>query len=215
MDQKLGREYVFVLGKISWDFRRISGSLWGFRVISSHRKNVVGFAGAERLDAPENIRSMLIQQYRESPSNCRILDCRSRGCDRPEEVVQMFMESEFCLQPLGDSPTRKSLFDSLVSGCIPEVFDPFTAYYQYPWHLPEDRGRYSVYVDQEEVRQGKANVVERLRKVLRQEKEDTRSHIMYELLPGLVYGDSDSQFNKFKDAFGIAVDNLLERVSKL
>ncbi|XP_007040203.2 PREDICTED: probable xyloglucan galactosyltransferase GT20 [Theobroma cacao] len=260
--QHSGRDHVFVLGKISWDFRRKSDASWGTRlleldpmqnsvkllierqpwhindigiphptyfhphldddiitwqlkIIRSNRKSLVSFAGAARPDSPENIRSILINQCNSDERKCRFLNCSSGGCDQPESVIELFMESEFCLQPPGDSPTRKSLFDSLVSGCIPVLFDPFTAYYQYPWHLPEDHSRYSVFIDQEEVRQMKVNVVERLTKVPVRERDDMRRYIVYELLPGLVYGDSNSQLEKFQDAFSMTMNNLLERVNRI
>ncbi|KAG5563199.1 hypothetical protein RHGRI_005830 [Rhododendron griersonianum] len=198
-----GKDHVFVLGKISWDFRRDPNSSWGtkfleldrfqnpikllierhpwhvndisiphpthfhphsdhdivalqLKLIRLDRKTLVSFAGAARPGAPENIRSKLIEQCNSvDTQKCRVLDCSSGGCDQPKTVIDLFMESEFCLQPPGDSPTRKSVFDSIISGCIPVLFDPFTAYYQYPWHLPEDRGKYSVFIDQEEVREMK------------------------------------------------------------
>lgn len=260
--RKSGKDHVFVLGKVSWDFRRKDG-LWGTRlleldqmqnpmkvlierqpwhpndigiphptyfhpqsdddiiawqtkIISSYRKHLVSFAGGARPEVPDNIRSILIKQCT-SPDhhNCQFLNCISGGCDNPEPVIQLFMESEFCLQPPGDSPTRKSLFDSLVSGCIPVLFDPFTAYYQYPWHLPEDHGRYSVFVDQKDVREMKINVVEKLMQIPLKDRDEMRRQIVYELLPGLVYGDPNSHLEKFQDAFSITMGHLLERVDRL
>ncbi|WCJ26267.1 Exostosin family protein [Euphorbia peplus] len=255
-----GKDHVFVLGKISWDFRRQIGSSWGTRflelkqmqnpikllierqpwevndigiphptyfhphsddeivswqlkIMRATRKSLVSFAGAARPDQPENIRSILIDQCTSDGEKCRFLDCSSGKCDQPETIIELFMESEFCLQPPGDSPTRKSVFDSLVSGCIPVLFDPFTAYYQYPWHLPDDHRKYSVFIDQEEVRKIKAKVIESLAKFSIKEREDMRRYIVYELLPGLIYGDSSSELQKFQDAFSITVNNLLERVN--
>lgn len=260
--QNSGKDHVFVLGKISWDFRRINDSSWGTRflqlekmqnpikllierqpwevndigiphptyfhphsdddivawqlkIIQATRKSLVSFAGAARPDQPESIRSILINQCTSAGDKCQFLNCRSGECDQPETITELFMESEFCLQPPGDSPTRKSVFDSLVSGCIPVIFDPFTAYYQYPWHLPEDHGKYSVFIDQEEVRKMKVNVVERLMNVSAKEREDMRRYIIYEMLPGLVYGDSSSQLHKFQDAFSITVNNLVNRLQLL
>lgn len=258
-----GKDHVFVLGKISWDFRRHDGSPWGTRfleldqmqnpikllierqpwhvndigiphptffhphsdddiiswqlkIISSNRRNLVSFAGAPRPDQPDNMRSILIDQCNSADNGvCHFLNCSSGVCDQPESVIELFMESDFCLQPPGDSPTRKSVFDSLVSGCIPVFFCPFTAYYQYPWHLSADHGKYSVFIDQEEVRQRKVNAVERLMKISPREREDMRSFIVYELLPGLLYGDSNSQLEKFQDAFSIAMNSLLERVNRM
>ncbi|XP_077242411.1 putative xyloglucan galactosyltransferase GT20 [Tasmannia lanceolata] len=255
-----GKDHVFVLGKISWDFRRENKDTWGThflelnqmqnplkllierkpwhindigiphpthfhprsdkdiiqwqsKIIQSQRKNLVSFAGGARPEASESIRSVLIKQCTRSSGYCSFMDCNSGECTKPESIIELFTESEFCLQPPGDSPTRKSVFDSLVSGCIPVLFDPFTAYYQYPWHLPEDHRRYSVYIDKEEVREMKVDVVERLRKVSIKEREDMRRYIVYELMPGLVYGDLGAELHKFEDAFDISIKNLVDRVS--
>ncbi|PQM34594.1 hypothetical protein Pyn_31945 [Prunus yedoensis var. nudiflora] len=111
--------------------------------------------------------------------------------------------------------TSQSQSLSFSWSCIPVLFDPFTAYYQYPWHLPEDHEKYSVFVDQEEVRQVKVNVVEMLMKISKKERDDMRRYIVYELLPGLVYGDSTAKLEKFQDAFSIIMSNLMERVTKM
>lgn len=264
--KKSGKDHIFVLGKISWDFRRGDNdnnhSSWGtkfleldemqnpikllierqpwhvndigiphptyfhpqtdddiikwqMKIIGSYnRRNLVSFGGAARPDSPNNIRSILIEQCTAATNNgeCRFLDCSSGACDQPESLINLFMDSEFCLQPPGDSPTRKSVFDSLVSGCIPVIFDPFTAYYQYPWHLPEDHRKYSVFIDKDELRNKNINVVELLSKISHKEKENMRKYIVYELLPGLVYADPNSKLQKFQDAFSITMNNLLESV---
>ncbi|XP_058106492.1 probable xyloglucan galactosyltransferase GT20 [Magnolia sinica] len=259
--RRAGIDHAFVLGKISWDFRRKNKDSWGnnfleinqmqnpikllierqpwsvndvgiphpthfhprsnddiaawqLKITRSDRKNLISFAGGARPEAVENIRSVLIKQCKSSDGYCRFLDCNSNECEKSMSVIELFMESEFCLQPPGDSPTRKSVFDSLVSGCIPVLFDPFTAYYQYPWHLPKDYRRYSIFVDQDEVREMKVNVVERLKMVSLKEREEMRRYIVYELMPGLVYSNSDSGILKFADAFTISIDNLIDHVSR-
>ncbi|KAL6006723.1 hypothetical protein ACLOJK_032216 [Asimina triloba] len=256
-----GRRHVFVLGKISWDFRRNDDFAWGTnflelpqmqnpykllierqpwhandvgvphptnfhphtdddigqwqsKIMRSNRRNLISFAGAARPEAVENIRSVLIQQCKSSDGYCRFFDCKTGACSKPQSIIKLFVESEFCLQPPGDSPTRKSVFDSLLSGCIPVLFDPFTAYYQYPWHLPEDYRRYSVFVDKEDVKAMKVNVVERLKMVTPKERAEMRRYIVNELLPGLVYGDSNTQFVKFRDAFTVSMDNLIDLVNR-
>ncbi|PHU00680.1 hypothetical protein BC332_30467 [Capsicum chinense] len=141
---------------------------------------------------------------------CRFLNCSSGLCDQPDSIIELFIEVEFCLQPLGDSPTRKSVFNSLISGCIPIIFDPFTVYYQYPWNLPEDYKKYSVFIDQEDVSNMKVNVMENLIKITTGKRENTRGYIIYELLPGLVYGDPKSKLVKFQDAFTITINSLLD-----
>ena len=84
-----------------------------------------------------------------------------------------------------------------------QLFEPLTAYYQYPWQLPEDHGKDSEFIDQEEVRQMKVNAVERLSSISAREREDMRRYVVYEVLPELVYGDSSS---RFEDAISITVN---------
>lgn len=261
--QKFGKDHVFVLGKISWDFRRESQSSWGtkfleldemqnpikilierqpwhvndigiphptyfhpqtdddiikwqMKIISSYRGNLASFAGADRPDSHDNIRSILIEQCTTSNGECKFLNCSSGVCDQPKSLIDLFAKTEFCLQPPGDSPTRKSVFDSLISGCIPVIFDPFTAYYQYPWHLPEDHQKYSVFIDKDELRsKNMINVIERLAKIPQKERENMRRYIVYEVLPGLVYATPNSKLEKFQDAFSITMNNLIERMNRL
>lgn len=47
---------------------------------------------------------------------------------------ELSRRSVFCLQPPGDMPSRKSVFDAILSGCIPVLFHPLTAKYMYEWH---------------------------------------------------------------------------------
>ncbi|CAH8390784.1 unnamed protein product [Eruca vesicaria subsp. sativa] len=256
-----GKDHVFVLGKISWDFRR-NKLAWGSRFLdlqemqnptkllierhpwelndiaiphptyfhpktdnditswqnkmtSKARRNLISFAGGARPGNPNSIRSTLIQQCRSLSDQCRFLNCSSGSCDKPENVIKLFQDSELCLQPPGDSPTRRSVFDSLISGCIPVIFDPYTAYYQYAWHLPENHKRYSLFINQEDVKEKRVNVVEKLMTKTRKEREDMRRYIVHHLLPGLVYGDSNAKFDRFRDAFDITFDNLVEKINKV
>ncbi|XP_010431721.1 PREDICTED: xyloglucan-specific galacturonosyltransferase 1-like [Camelina sativa] len=256
-----GKDHVFVLGKISWDFRRNDKFSWGSsllemqemknptklliernpweandvaiphptyfhpktdddianwqnKIIGKPRRSLISFAGGARPGKPDSIRSILIDQCKSSPNQCRFLNCTAGGCDKPETVIELFRDSEFCLQPPGDSPTRKSIFDSLILGCIPVIFDPYSAYYQYTWHLPEDHRRYSVYINKEDVKVKKVSVIEKLMSKTLREREDMRSYIVHELLPGLVYGDSNAKFERFRDAFDITMDSLLRKITK-
>lgn len=70
--------------------------------------------------------------------------------------VLLYRQATFCLAPPGDSLTRKSLFDSLLAGCIPVIFCSATAS-QYTWHLPQwDNLTVSVvvYISRQEVVEG-------------------------------------------------------------
>lgn len=53
------------------------------------------------------------------------------------DPLQLSARSVFCFQPIGDLMTRKGLFDSLLQGCIPVLFDVLTASVMYTWHWEE------------------------------------------------------------------------------
>ncbi|XP_021859842.2 xyloglucan-specific galacturonosyltransferase 1-like [Spinacia oleracea] len=101
---------------------------------------------------------------------------------------------------------------SLIVGCISVVFDPFTAHYQYPCHFPEDYMKYSVFIDQDEVKLSGVNVIERLMKIPRKERQEMRKYVIDELMPMLVYAIANAKLEKFEDAFTLAVNNMLERL---
>ncbi|XP_021754084.1 xyloglucan-specific galacturonosyltransferase 1-like [Chenopodium quinoa] len=252
-----GLDHVFVLGKITWDFRRTENVSWGSPLLELEelqnpmkllierqpwninevgvpyptyfhprsdgeiiawqektrklkRKYLISFAGTPH-KRWESIRSILIEQCTAAPKACNFLNCIGESCVESAPVEKLFMATEFCLQPPGDSPTRKSMFDSLIAGCIPVVFDPFTAHYQYPWHFPEDHRKYSVYIDQDEVKLSGGNVIEKLVKIPLKERQEMRKYIIDELMPRLVYAQADAKLEKFEDAFTLAVNNMLER----
>lgn len=187
---------------------------WQIGISKSQRPHLISFAGAPRPKMTENIRSILIEQCSSRPEACKFLNCNSNVCLSPESTVKLFMKSEFCLQPPGDSPTRKSVFDSLIAGCIPVLFNPFTAYYQYPWHLPANQSSYSVYVPEESVKQREINVIEVLQKIPDEQRKEMRKTIIQEIMPGLVYGDPESRFDEFQDAFMISLNNIFWRLAK-
>ena len=55
--------------------------------------------------------------------------------------------STFCLEPGGDSPYRKSLWDSLAVGCIPVVFSKYSELTA-PWHWGAWRNASRVEIDE-------------------------------------------------------------------
>ncbi|KAL5181908.1 FT-interacting protein 1 [Glycine soja] len=158
---------------------------WQLKIIRSNRKNLVSFAGAARADSEDNIRSTLIDQ------------CTSLGNGK--------------CHFLNCSSVKCDEAESVIELFVESEF----SYYQYPWHLSHDHDKYSVLMDKKEVVQKNVNVVERLTNISSRERENMRRFITYELLPGLVYGDYNSELDRFQDAFAITMNNLFERVSRL
>jgi hypothetical protein len=54
--------------------------------------------------------------------------------------ASVYQETDFCLLPGGDIAARKALFDMLLAGCIPVVFD-WIGQVNFPWHLGDAAAR--------------------------------------------------------------------------
>lgn len=81
------------------------------------------------------------------------------------DAIYLFRRARYCLAPPGDSLTRKSLFDSLLAGCVPVVFIR-ASLTQYDWHLSrEDFNKVAVYISMKDVLQNKANFITRLESI--------------------------------------------------
>ena len=64
--------------------------------------------------------------------------------------ASLYRTTTFCLLPTGDIPSRKAVFDMLLAGCIPVVFDRRQIDI-YTWHLsPEEIKAIHIFVDIEE-----------------------------------------------------------------
>ncbi|KAI4357076.1 hypothetical protein L6164_001047 [Bauhinia variegata] len=120
-------------------------------------------------------------------------------------------KSVFCLQAPGDSFTRRSTFDAVVSGCIPVFFSPHTAYTQYAWYFPEDAEKYSVYID--EKGDGRKRIEEELLKISSEKVEKMRD-VMINLIPRITYAHPNASDAGFKDAVDVALIQLSKLVQE-
>ncbi|KAI5059852.1 hypothetical protein GOP47_0026171 [Adiantum capillus-veneris] len=188
---------------------------WQDSMRAKERVNLVAFAGANRpADSlgRSSIWAELMEQCRSSEF-CKLLDCNEdeSGCNSPSAIMKLFQESVFCLQPIGHLYTRRSVFDSILCGCIPVLFHAHTVYTQYNWHLPQNFSSYSVFIPEEYIR-AKLPVIEQyLRRFPALQVEEMREKVI-SLIPSLIYAHPDHQLEKVKDAFDVAMDALLLKV---
>ncbi|GJP30076.1 hypothetical protein CLOM_g22293 [Closterium sp. NIES-68] len=141
-----------------------------------------------------------------------------RGCTDPRRVAGVMLQAEFCLQPVGDSQTRRSFFDSIIAGCIPVVFSRDTFDSQYPWFFdpePEARRKISVMVDPEEVISGRVKIGELLGKISEERKEEMRKELRLHT-PRLLIRDHTvegevGEEGRFEDMVDMTINGLVER----
>lgn len=191
---------------------------WLSSVRSSRRQNLFTFIGAPRPGRIGSIRQAVLNECLDSPSECGLLDCQKIRCaHNPEPIRDKLLISDFCLQPPGDSPTRRSTFDGLIAGCIPVLFDNNSAYTQYNWHLPADPDQYSVFISPSDLRQG-AKVRDVLRGYSKERIIRMRENII-KLIPGLIYVSSSAAVELgaagIKDAFDLSLEAMLSKAKAM
>ncbi|KAK3204199.1 hypothetical protein Dsin_018245 [Dipteronia sinensis] len=129
--------------------------------------------------------------------------------------MKVFQSSVFCLQPPGDSYTRRSIFDSILAGCIPVFFHPGTAYAQYLWHLPKNYTTYSLYMPVREIKDWKVRIKETLLGISEDRVVELREEVI-RLIPRIIYADPNSKLESIEDdAFDLSVKGILERIERV
>lgn len=188
---------------------------WQDRMRKLDRKWLFCFAGAPRPDNPKSIRGQIIDQCKNSPGG-KLLECDlgESKCHSPSSIMQMFQSSLFCLQPQGDSYTRRSAFDSMLAGCIPVFFHPGSAYTQYTWHLPKNYSKYSVFIPEDDIRKKNISIEQRLSQIPPEQVKVMREEVI-KLIPQLIYADPRSKLEMHKDAFDVSVQAIIGRVTQL
>lgn len=141
-----------------------------------NRTIIVSFLGNARKFSQINthIREALIAQCQNHTDYC------SHGSYKHDATISgpndESRRAVFCLQPPGDMPTRKSVFDSALSGCIPVLFHPLTARYMYEWHLGQTGWeKIAIHFDTQEENNAllahKVDVIETLHKIYTNQPE--------------------------------------------
>lgn len=209
---------------------------WMQRARRSKRTSLMLFAGGGGVASNSpNIRRSIRNECENSTSNvthnvhgnglyggaggysklCDIVDCSNGICEHdPIRFMKPMLQASFCLQPPGDTPTRRSTFDSILAGCIPVFFEELSARAQYGWHLPEDQyPEFSVFIPKEDVVYKDTRILDVLRNIPRARVRRMRERVLG-LIPRLMYRRQASSMGlrAKKDAFDIAIEGVLQRV---
>lgn len=160
-------------------------------------------------------------------SDCHWLKIAHSSIDNKiGDLLSIYKRAVFCLCPPGDDPARKAVFDAIVSGCIPVIFEVATLYNQYPWHIGEQAALdTSVYIPGGLVRSGKINLMSVLRSIT-PEVIRKKQLAIAELAPRVQFAIPPWQWLKnisddtvwdppFDDAAELALNGFFERTSRV
>ncbi|XP_059450563.1 xyloglucan galactosyltransferase XLT2-like [Corylus avellana] len=182
---------------------------WQRFVRERNRASLFSFAGATRGAVRNDFRGLLLRQCNETDT-CTVVNCaKSRCSNGTSAILETFLGSEFCLQPRGDSFTRRSIFDCMLAGSIPVFFWRRTAYYQYEWFLPDKWESYSVFIDRNAVKNG-TSIKDVLESYSKEEVRKMREKVI-DNIPKIVYARPQEGLETIKDAFDVAIEGVLRR----
>ncbi|KAK6137700.1 hypothetical protein DH2020_028626 [Rehmannia glutinosa] len=198
---------------------------WLNRVRKSRRTTLMLFAGGGGISANPNVRrSIRLECENVTSMNpngtgylkfCDFVDCSNGICEHdPIKFMKPMLQSTFCLQPPGDTPTRRSTFDGILAGCIPVFFEEISAKKQYGWHLPEEEyDDFSVFIPKEDVVFKGVRILDVLMGIPRGEIRRKREKVL-EMMGRVMYRKHGSSLGlrSKKDAFDIAIEGTLQRI---
>ncbi|RRT74945.1 hypothetical protein B296_00016858 [Ensete ventricosum] len=165
--------------------------IWQDRLKELKRRYLCSFARAPRPSNPKSIRGQIIDQCKRS----KVCFCRS-------------------ITPYLLSYTRRSAFDSILAGCVPVFFHPGSAYIQYTCHPPRNNSTYSVFIPEDDIGKENVSIEERLKQIPPDVVEIMRETVI-SLIPRLIYADPRYKLETLKDAFDVAVQAVIDKVTKL
>ncbi|XP_042504436.1 probable xyloglucan galactosyltransferase GT19 [Macadamia integrifolia] len=204
---------------------------WIARVRRARRTTLMLFAGGGGVASAPNVRHSIRSECENSTAisnnpttgtttsgqfkDCQIVDCSNGVCEHdPIRFMRPMLQSSFCLQPPGDTPTRRSTFDGILAGCIPVFFEELSAKSQFGWHLPEDQYReFSVFIPKEEVVAKGLRITSVLKTIPAVEVRRMRDKLI-DMIPRIMYRRHGSSLGlrAEKDAFDLAVEGALGRI---
>jgi hypothetical protein len=131
-----------------------TGSLSSFNPVSSRLRKQIGFYCEKYRNMTQIINGLLICETTKYASPQTRAGSTTVAAPSPSDNLPLYCRSIFCFQPPGDMPTRKSVFDSILCGCIPVFFNLLTGPLMYEWHWDMDTwANASVYINHETVRE--------------------------------------------------------------
>ncbi|CAH1777201.1 unnamed protein product [Owenia fusiformis] len=97
-------------------------------------------------------------------------------------LLKTAQRSIFCLQPPGDTPTRKSFYDMLLTGCIPVIFTPHPSYF-YPfqnlikYNYPFNYDKFTIFIKEKRITKRGENIIDILSKIPKHKIRSMQEHL--------------------------------------
>ena len=120
-------------------------------------------------------------------------------------LISWFKHSVFCLQPAGDSPTRKSFYDVIMCGCIPVIFN-YKDKVKYPFEDKIDYNKLTVKINASDIKNSLS--VYNILKKIDKEAIKVKQNYMYKIMNYLQYSYPLGNGTKHNDAIQYILDEI-------
>lgn len=150
----------------------VQGNSYMSHLFCRERKILMFLASGTRFRNHKDFRALIIKQlpyYTHLPydtyirplvnvSRTRAVFLATPECTghHHEDTMKWMKQCIFCLQPSGDSPTRKSFYDAILSGCIPVIFHIKNKSVKYPFDTWLDYSRFTVQLNESDIYAGRS-----------------------------------------------------------
>ena len=148
-------------------------------------------------------------QYDRSTTDSIWLKTQECSDQHENETMTWMKHSVFCLQPSGDSPTRKSFYDAILAGCIPVIFRG-KSHVIYPFERKLDYASFTVSINESEAERQHVGEILAAFKTIHQEKVKKMQHNILKVLPLLQYSYPPDVTSEI-DALDMILQEALQR----
>ncbi|XP_048254881.1 xyloglucan-specific galacturonosyltransferase 1-like isoform X1 [Haliotis rufescens] len=129
-------------------------------------------------------------------------------------TIRWMQKSVFCLQPPGDSPTRKSFYDSIQSGCIPVIFRFVDQNVEYPFQRVLNYTDFTVTIDSVRIETRQELILDILKEVPQNEVKRLHLNVL-KVARMLQYSAIDSNASDQPRAHKDALDMIIQEVQHM
>lgn len=169
-------------------------------------------ANATSLSIEQYFRSRVAHSYTDTVDQAWLITPECRG-EHNRITIQWMWNSVFCLEPPGDSPTRKSFYDAVISGCIPVLLSNSRFKVKYPFDDVIDYGKFTVSFPEKAIQSQEIHVVDALKNI-NQTVISEKQEYMKSILKYLQYSYPLSQDNEDNDAMSLLLRSISSEVRK-
>ena len=181
------------------------------------------FATVHHAGAALELRQALHSACLSAPGQCQHVEPDYTGENLNREALNLLQNSSsawFCIQPTGHSITRRSLFDCILAGSIPLVFDNQSLQH-FPWRDVVDPLQMMLLLPEADIPKMYTAILPEVSLQLRQKllnKIADVAHVyQYSLTPqsGLISWDNVGRIDIWDDAFTFAIKSFIRLLPKL